>query len=186
MSRLPMKLSPTERRKHVALAASGGKSNRAIAIDLGVNEATVRRDRTYLETPAEQRPVKGPKKVRAVPQLNREELLGRRFREIYRLAQSWVAKAYLNQTDIDFVLNEAGKRLYMGKAFVARFPDRPEPPFEVLEFARPRRIPENDMAAKREYCADWLARWLAMCLPREEEVRDEVLRSLSQWAQGIT
>jgi transposase len=181
-----MKLSPTERRKRVALAATRGKSNRAIAIDLGVHEATVRRDRTFLTTPAERRPAKKLKKVRAVRQLGQEEILDRRLREMYTLARTWFVGAHLTLTEIEYVLLEAGRLMHQSRTFTTGFPDRWEPSFELVELARPRRIHENDMSAKLEYSADWFARWLAMCLPREEEVRDEVLRSLSRWAQGIT
>ena len=41
---VPVPLPPTERHEFVALRVKAGKSNRAIAKELGVDEGTVRRD----------------------------------------------------------------------------------------------------------------------------------------------
>lgn len=49
--------SPEERRKFVALQVKAGKSNRAIAKELDVDEGTIRRDRKYLAIPECERPV---------------------------------------------------------------------------------------------------------------------------------
>ena len=51
VSILERKLSPTERRLRVAFGVRLGKSNRAIAKDLGVDEGTVRRDRNFWRHP---------------------------------------------------------------------------------------------------------------------------------------
>jgi hypothetical protein len=40
------------------------------------------------------------------------------------------------------------------------------------------------MPSKLEFYADWLARWIASCLPREEELQNEVLRQTSIWARS--
>jgi hypothetical protein len=40
------------------------------------------------------------------------------------------------------------------------------------------------MPSKLEFYADWLARWIACCLPREEELQNEVLRQTSIWARS--
>ena len=45
------RISADERRKLVALGVQAGKSNRAIAKELGCDEGTVRRDRKFLATP---------------------------------------------------------------------------------------------------------------------------------------
>ena len=58
-------IAPTtspERRKRVALGVEAGKSNRAIAKELGCDEKLVRNDRMFLEMPVEDLPVKKPKK----------------------------------------------------------------------------------------------------------------------------
>jgi IS30 family transposase len=59
------KLTPTERHDFVALGVKTGKSNRAIAKELGVDEGTVRRDRKFLATPENERPVKVPRPKKA-------------------------------------------------------------------------------------------------------------------------
>ena len=58
MNILNRKLTPTERRSRVALGVRLGKSNRAIAKELGVDERTVRRDRKLLKKPKHLRAVK--------------------------------------------------------------------------------------------------------------------------------
>jgi hypothetical protein len=184
LSRLPVELSPTERRERVGLAVSNGRSNRSIAAELGVDEATVRRDRRFLVTPPEQRPVKKPKKANSVRVMSPEQTNTRRLKELLKLAQDLVAREHLILPDIEYVLHEAGKRLYRDRAVVMRLPDRTESPSDLLAFVQPQRVPEDHMPARLEYCVDWLVRWLAICLPREEGLRDAVLRSISTWARG--
>ena len=58
---VPAPLTPTERHKFVALGVKASKSNRAIAKELGVDEGTVRRDRKFLATPENERPVRVPR-----------------------------------------------------------------------------------------------------------------------------
>jgi transposase-like protein len=58
MNELRRTLSAQERRPLVADCVRAGKSNRAIAKELGVDGATVRNDRKYLATPEHERPVK--------------------------------------------------------------------------------------------------------------------------------
>lgn len=184
MRRMPIELSQTERRERVALAATTGKSNRVIAAELGVDEATVRRDLKFLATPLEQRPVKKPEKVKPVRELSPDKMHDRRLKQLLELAQQWVLQEHLILPDIEHVLHEAGKLMHRDRALVMRLPDRPETPSELLVSAQPRRIPEDYMPDKLDYCVEWFARWLASCLPREEELRDEVLRSISKWARG--
>ena len=76
----PIRLSPAERRKRVALAVKAGRSNRAIGKELGVDEGTVRRDRKYLATPEDERPVRvpRPKKERPICELSLDESRRRR------------------------------------------------------------------------------------------------------------
>jgi DNA-binding NarL/FixJ family response regulator len=52
-----LRLSPTERRHRVVLGVQAGKSNRAIAKELSVDEGTVRLDRKFLTTPENERSV---------------------------------------------------------------------------------------------------------------------------------
>jgi hypothetical protein len=87
-------------------------------------------------------------------------------------------------SDIDYVLDKAGKHLYEGRSFVSRLPESPHSPVELLPLTRPNHVIEDHMPAKLDYCAEWLARWLACCLPREEELQDEVRRLTSKWARS--
>jgi len=84
MKTMDHKFTLTERHEFVALAVKTGKSNRAIAKELGVDEGTVRRDRKFLATPENERPVKvprpkKPKKQRRAGQLGPDERLRRRL-----------------------------------------------------------------------------------------------------------
>jgi transposase-like protein len=59
--------SATERRERVALEIKAGKSNHAIARKLSVDEGTVRRDRIFLSTPEDERPVRVPRPKKQRP-----------------------------------------------------------------------------------------------------------------------
>ncbi len=58
---LPTRLPPTKRRELVDLGIKAGKSNRAIAKELGVDEKMIRLDRKFLATPVENRPSNAPR-----------------------------------------------------------------------------------------------------------------------------
>jgi transposase len=58
---VPVPLISTERHKFVALGVKDGKLNRAVAKELGVDEGTVRRDRKFLATPENERPMRVPR-----------------------------------------------------------------------------------------------------------------------------
>jgi FixJ family two-component response regulator len=90
MNRVPIELSPTERQERVALAVTAGKSNRVIAAELAVDEATARRDRKFLATPLKQRPAKKLKKVRPVREISPKQTHHQRLKELLQLARSWV------------------------------------------------------------------------------------------------
>lgn len=184
-----LRRSPEERSKFVALRVKAGKSNRAIARELYLDEGTSRRDRKYLATPEHERPVKKPrpkkpKKVRPIKESSHSELRSRYFRNMLDMVKSWVYEQDLILPDIEYVVHEAGKRLYEGQDSVSQLPESPHSPAELLPNTRPNRDVEDYMPDKLEYCADWLARWLACCLPRDEAGRDELLRETSIWARS--
>jgi hypothetical protein len=77
------------------------------------------------------------------------------------------------------VLNETGKRLFQHRRSLRQFPLPVNSPEELLSLTRPTYTVEDYMPSKLGFYADWLARWLACCLPREEELQDEVLRQIS-------
>ena len=66
-----MAISQTERRERVALAVNHAKSNRVLGTELGAHESTILRDRKFLLTPKDQRPVK-MHRTKKVKQLTRE------------------------------------------------------------------------------------------------------------------
>jgi transposase-like protein len=181
---LNRRLTPTERHEIVALGVKTGKSNRAIAKELGVDEGTVRRDRKFLATPAAERPIrvprpKNPKKERPVRELRPDERRCQRLQHLLAVVQLWITQETLILPDLEFVLNEAGKRLYKHRHAVSQFPVPVKSPDELLSLTRPTYAVEDYMPSKLGFYADWLARWLACCLPREEELQDEVLRQIS-------
>jgi len=91
----------------------------------------------------------------------------------------WIIQESLILPDLDFVLNEAGKRLYKHRHSLSQFPAPVKSPDELLSLTRPTYVVEDHMPSKMGFYADWLARWLACRLPREEELQDEVLRQTS-------
>ena len=184
-----LRRSPKERRDFVALRVRAGKSNRAIAKELGVDEGTIRRDRKYLATPEHERPAKKPRppksaKPRLVKEVDPAELRVRHFQTMLKTIKRWLSEQNPILPDIDYVLHEAGRRVYEGQVFISQLMEPTHGPVELLSMARPNRQVEDYMPDRLEYCADWLARWLASCLPCDEAGRDELLRKTSIWARS--
>ena len=188
MSSIPVVLSPSERRKTVALAVTAGKSNRAIAKALGVDETTIRRDRKFLAEPAKRRPTKIrlPEKPR-VGRLGREvspdELREKASRRLLDVAKTWLVAQISVIAEVEYAIEKAGKLLHIHRLALNSIRTVPGSPSELLEIARPARVDEDDVTGL-ESLGDWLARWLALCLPQEEEQQREVLRELSIWARS--
>ena len=182
---VPTRLSPPERRKLVALGVKAGKSNRAIGKELDVDEGTVRRDRKFLATSEDKRPVKVPLPKRAkqkwpVRELSPDERRRRQQQDMLKVVQLWITQEGLILPDLEsFVLPEAGKLLHYHGPSQSRLPVPTKSPDELLPLTRPTYAVEDYMPAKLGFYAEWLARWLACCLPREEELQDEMLRQIS-------
>jgi transposase-like protein len=177
----PIGLSPATRRERVALCVQVGKSNRAIAKELGVDEGTVRRDRKFLATPEAERPIRvpRPKKERLARELSPDEHRRRRLQQLLAVVELWITQEALLLPDLElFVLPEAGKRLYQHRHSLSQFLAPVKSPDELLSLTRPTYVGDY-MPSKLGLYAEWLARWLACCLPREEELQDEVLRQIS-------
>jgi hypothetical protein len=100
-----------------------------------------------------------------------------------RVLQDWIGEQGLILPDIEYVLHKAGKLLYEGREGANRLPEPSRSPAELLPLTRPNHDVEDYMPAKLDYCAEWLARWLACCLPRKEDKQDEMLRQASIWAR---
>jgi hypothetical protein len=183
----PIRFSPAERRERVTLAMNVGKSNRAIAKELGVDEGTVRRDRKFLATPEAERPIRvpRPKKERPTREFSPDEHRRQRLQQLLAVVQLWITQEGLLLSGLElFVLPGAGKRLYQHGHSLSQFPAPVKSPDELLSLTRPTYAVEDYLPAKLGFYADWLARWLACCLPREEELQDEVLRQISLRARS--
>ncbi len=183
------RLTPAERHKLVALGIRAAKSNRAIAKELGVDEGTIRRDRKFLATPAAERPIKAPRPVRprkVRPAFNSEDSASRglHFRRMTRVLRRWVLEEHMILPDVEHVVHEAGKRLFYSRESLKKLPVPTKSPTELLLLTRPANPVEDDMPSKLEFHADWLARWIACCLPREETLQDQLLRETSMWARS--
>jgi hypothetical protein len=179
---VPMRLSPAERRQRVEVGVKAGKSNRAIGTALGVDEGTVRRDRKYLATPEDERPVRvpRPKKERPIRELSLDESRRRHQQSLLEATQLWITQEGLLLPDLDlFVLPKTGKLLHQHRHSLNQLPEPVKSPDELLSLTRPTYAVEEYMPAKLGFYAEWLARWLACCLPREEDLQDEVLRQIS-------
>ncbi len=164
---------------------AAGKSNRAIAKELDVDEGTIRRDRKFLAIPEHQRPVKTPrpKKVRPAKVLEPGELSRRKFRSMLDVVKHWLAEQGFVLLEIETVLEGAGRRLYQGRNIVKGLPDSPHTPAELLLMTRPNDEVEDHMPARVEHCMEWRARWIPSCLPRDEARQDQFLREVSRWAR---
>ena len=97
----------------------------------------------------------------------------------------WISQEGLIPPDLEeHVLPGAGKLLHQHRHFLSQLPDPVKSPDELLPFTRPTRAVEDYMTSKLPFYAEWLASWLACCLPREEELQDEFLRQTSIWARS--
>ena len=97
----------------------------------------------------------------------------------------WITQEGLIPSDLEeHVLPEASKLLYTHRHFVSRFFASAKSPEELLSVTRPTRAVEDYMTSKLPFYAEWFARWLACCLPREGELQDEFLRQTSIQARS--
>jgi hypothetical protein len=94
-----------------------------------------------------------------------------------------VAVQVLHDVGVEYILDKAGRLLYRDRFIVENLPKSLRTPSELLAWARPKGTVE-DNAARVDYIANWFARWLALCLPREDELQNEVLRGISIWARS--
>jgi hypothetical protein len=157
-----------------------------IAAELGVDEATVRRDLRFLAVPVEERRVTPPKKPpseRPLRTLSPDKLRKRRMKELLKVSQSWIVAQTAVLSDVEYILDKTGKLLYGYAHALRNIPISPSSPSELLARARPKKAAEDDVSGL-EFLGDWLARWLVLCLPGEEELQDDVLRETSIWARS--
>ena len=184
---IPLKLSLTERRKQVALGIQAGKSNRALASELGVDEKTIRKDRKLLPPPVKQPPVKTPAKLKNVRSLDRsrrpasDDLL---LEQMLEVVKSWFTKERLLVPDIEYILDKAEKLLHLEWDSIKDYPAPTKGAVELFSLTRPRYPVEDYMPSKMEFYGGWLARWIACCLPGEAALQKRLFQELLIWARS--
>jgi hypothetical protein len=89
-------------------------------------------------------------------------------------AQCWIHEQGLVLVEIECVLVQAGKLLYLyrGRLSADKLPAPLRTRCELIVWARPERA-EDDASGLDQY-AHWFARWLVLCLPGEEDLQNEV------------
>jgi len=167
----------------VYLLSNKGLPNREIARRLYCDEGTVRRDLKFRRTPASERPPLKQPRPKKVKIITPEQ----RLKQFLRAAKEWFPSEGLIRPDILFVISEAARRLYVGKALYSHLGDPMLKPAELLLEAAPARPKDiegpGSMPEKVEYCTNWFARWVAFNWPRDEKTRDEVLKKMTLWAE---
>lgn len=148
-------LSLIERRELVALGVNAGKTNRAIAKELGVDEGTVRRDRKSLPPPIKHAPVKTEatrviKKIakrRAFPSRPPEPSSDKlRLTKMPEIVEDWIKEQRLFVLDdLEYVLDKAEKLLFLGRDSIKNFSTPKKSPAELLCLAKPRYAVEEYM-----------------------------------------
>lgn len=177
------KPTPKMRRAMVSLLAKKGLSNRAIAKAVWSDEATVRRDLKFLRTPEDQRPInkRRPKKIK---RLTREQSL----KQMLKVSKGWIVDQGLNRGDVlDRLLPDAGRSLFEARGHINTLPEYALRPAELLLETRPSDFRDDykpgEMPEKLAACTNWFKHWMAYCAPRDETLRDEVLGTLTRWAE---
>lgn len=177
--------SMAERRKFVALPANQSKSNRALAKELRLDEGTIRRDRKYLRTPVDKRPapkVRLPNPPKP-PKLYDPSNAEKHRKRMLAAAKQWLEEQALILPDVEWVVDQAGRELYFGWQSIANLPPPIKSPADLFPLVRPKEEVEDYMPPKLYFCKDWLARWLACCLPRQAQAQERMLLEILRMAQ---
>jgi hypothetical protein len=89
-------------------------------------------------------------------------------------AQRWIHEQSLVLAEIEWVLGQAPRLLYLyrGRLAVEGLPASLGTAYELIVWARPERA-EGDVSGLEQY-THWFARWLVLCLPGDEDLQDEV------------
>lgn len=177
-----------ERRQLVADGIRAGKSNRAIARELQVDEGTVRRDRKYLATPERERPAKKERLrksevAKPMCRLDDPESLVRHKGRVLKAVTNWIAEQPMVLDEIEHALYEAGKHIVQGRGLVRMPPIPTRRPEQLLLLTRPDPAKWGDFIPNPDYWAEWLARWLVVCMPAQDKFYDEILQETSLWAR---
>jgi transposase-like protein len=190
VSIISRKLTPEERRELVARGFGAGKSNRAIARELDVDEGTVRRDRKYLAIPVEQRlekkvPTKKPKKIEPAYAPDDTASLEVHAGRMLKALKDWIVEEHILITEIEDVLHSASKHLYVHRESLRnRVPVPTRKPKNLFPSVRPTPLSSDEIIPNPDFWARWLARWFAVGLPGQEELQARILREASIWARS--
>jgi transposase len=188
------KLTPDERRELVSRGVNEGKSNRAIAKELDVDEGTVRRDIKFLDTPEHERPVKKerpkkpqkPQKIRPAYDPDDAASLELHVGRMLKVLKAWIVEEGVLITEIEDILHGASKHLYLQRdSLRERIQVPTQSPKDLISLARPTPLSEDELIPSPDYWARWMARWLAICLPGQEELQKRVFEEVSLWARSL-
>ena len=91
---------------------------------------------------------------------------------LFEAAQRWISEQGLVLVEIEYILGQTGKLLehYRGRLTAEKLPESLRAPYELMVWARPERA-EEDVTGLEQY-SHWFARWLALCLPEDEDLQD--------------
>jgi hypothetical protein len=91
---------------------------------------------------------------------------------LFEAAQRWIIEQGLVLVEIEYILGQTDKLLeqYRGRLTPGALPESLRDPYELMVWARPERA-EDDVTGLEQY-AHWLARWLVLCLPEDEDLQD--------------
>jgi hypothetical protein len=154
-----------------------------------VDEGTVRNDRKYLATPEHERPVKKerpmkPKTPKPMYTVDDRATLIRHKSRVLKAVKHWIEAERMVLTEIEHVLHEAGKQLFQARELMKKIPIPTRKPEELLLPTRPDASKWGDFTPNPDYWAEWLARWIGVCLPAQEDLQIEVLRETSLRARS--
>jgi hypothetical protein len=96
----------------------------------------------------------------------------------------WITEESMVLEEVEYVVHEAAKRLHFGRDSVRAIPVPTKSPAELMSTIRPRKFAADELVPGPDFWADWLARWLACCLPRQDALHERVLRETSLWARS--
>lgn len=84
---------------------------------------------------------------------------------------------------VEYAVHEAGKLLWNAGDALKSFRTPAGTAYKLFAKAQPIETLEHQAAGDLDFWATWLARWLALCLPGDEGLQDEVLREISKRAR---
>ena len=108
----------------------------------------------------------------------------RHSRRLSKVLRLWIVEERMVLEEIEYVLHDAGKRLYVGRLSIGHLPMPTKSPAELITLTRPDGAVWGDFVPNPDFWAEWLARWMAFCLPRQHELHQKLLKETSLWARS--